>query len=104
MFLNWVLIFGNWGFPALGIKGAAIATVMSGAIEVATLFGYLYFSKHLLAFKFCDIKAAATVEKVIRFLKLSLPTTFNFLAWAGGLLLITQSWGNQVYKVWRHCQ
>ena len=85
VFLNWVLIFGNLGFPSLGIKGAAIATVLSGAIEVATLYGYLYLSKHLLAFKLCDIKAAATVEKVVRFLKLSLPTTFNFLAWAGGL-------------------
>ncbi|MDN3613031.1 MATE family efflux transporter [Vibrio gallaecicus] len=83
--LNWVLIFGNLGAPALGIKGAAIATVLSGAIEVASLFGYLYFKKHLLAFRLCDINAAATIEKVTRFLKLSLPTTFNFLAWAGGL-------------------
>lgn len=85
VFLNWVLIFGKLGFPAMGIKGAAIATVLSGAIEVATLYGYLYYRKHLLAFKWCDIKAAAAVDKVVRFLKLSLPTTFNFLAWAGGL-------------------
>ena len=24
--LNWLLVFGNWGFPALGAEGAAIAT------------------------------------------------------------------------------
>ncbi|MGF1756033.1 MATE family efflux transporter, partial [Vibrio makurazakiensis] len=83
-FLNWVLIFGHLGFPAMGIKGAAIATVLSGAIEIVTLFGYLYFKKHLLAFGLADIRAAS-FEKVSRFLKLSLPTTFNFLAWAGGL-------------------
>ncbi|RJX65061.1 MATE family efflux transporter [Vibrio sinensis] len=85
VFLNWVLIFGNLGFPAMGITGAAIATVISGAIEVATLYGYLYFKKHLLAFNISDMKAVLRVDRVSRFLKLSLPTTLNFLAWAGGL-------------------
>ena len=47
IFLNWVLIFGKLGFPAMGIKGAAIATVLSGAIEVATLFGYILSLIHI---------------------------------------------------------
>ncbi|WP_391087132.1 MATE family efflux transporter [Vibrio sp. NH-UV-68] len=85
IFLNWVLIFGQFGIPAMGIKGAAIATVLSGAIEVATLFGYLYAKKHLLAFGPDDIRSVIELPRVIKFLKLSLPTTFNFLAWAGGL-------------------
>lgn len=85
IFLNWVFIFGKLGVPAMGIKGAAIATVLSGAIEVATLFGYLYAKKHLLAFSLIDIRNVVEWTRVIKFLKLSLPTTFNFLAWAGGL-------------------
>ncbi len=85
IFLNWVFIFGKLGVPAMGIKGAAIATVLSGAIEVATLFGYLYAKKHLLAFSLLDIRNVLEWTRVIKFLKLSLPTTFNFLAWAGGL-------------------
>ncbi|MCK6265813.1 MATE family efflux transporter [Vibrio sp. ZSDE26] len=87
IFLNWVLIFGHLGFPAMGIKGAAIATVLSGAIEVATLYGFLYLKKHLLAFGIEDLKSVLDWIKVSRFLKLSLPTTFNFLAWAGGLFV-----------------
>ncbi|MGR5238075.1 MATE family efflux transporter [Vibrio alfacsensis] len=83
--LNWVLIFGKFGFPAMGIKGAAIATVISGAIEVTCLFSFLWARKHLIAFGLEDIHASLTWEKITRFLKLSLPTTFNFLAWAGGL-------------------
>ncbi|NOH80087.1 MATE family efflux transporter [Vibrio sp. RE86] len=85
IFLNWVFIFGKFGLPPMGIKGAAIATVLSGAIEVATLFGYLYAKKHLLAFGMTDIRNVLEWERVAKFLRLSLPTTFNFLAWAGGL-------------------
>ncbi|TFH89943.1 MATE family efflux transporter [Vibrio ouci] len=85
IFLNWVFIFGNLGVPPMGIKGAAIATVLSGAIEVATLFGYLYARKHLLAFGIEDIRQVIVWQRVAKFLRLSLPTTFNFLAWAGGL-------------------
>ena len=85
IFLNWVLIFGHLGMPALGIKGAAIATVLSGAIEVACLYIFLYSQNHLLAFKWNDILNALTQEKVSRFLKLSLPTTFNFFSWAAGI-------------------
>ncbi|MFA6935978.1 MAG: MATE family efflux transporter [Bacilli bacterium] len=37
LFLNYVLIFGHFGFPALGVRGAAIATVFSRVIEVLIL-------------------------------------------------------------------
>jgi putative MATE family efflux protein len=50
--LDWLLIFGNWGFPALGIEGAAWATVLSRLtgifLSVALLrwkFGILSFER-----------------------------------------------------------
>ncbi|KUI99383.1 Na+ driven multidrug efflux pump [Vibrio sp. MEBiC08052] len=85
--LNWVLIFGHFGLPAMGIAGAAIATVLSGVIEIVTLYGYLYRKQHLLAFGWHDVVAAVNLRKVKRFLQLSLPTTFNFLIWSGGLFV-----------------
>ncbi|MGR5408453.1 MATE family efflux transporter [Vibrio sp. PNB22_4_2] len=85
--LNWVLIFGKFGFPAMGIIGAAIATVISAAIEVIFLFSFLWRRKHIVAFGLVDIRASLVLDKIARFLKLSLPTTFNFLAWAGGLFV-----------------
>ncbi|HZJ57314.1 MAG TPA: MATE family efflux transporter, partial [Clostridia bacterium] len=41
VFFNWVLIFGNLGAPALGVKGAAIATLIARVIEVPLMILYI---------------------------------------------------------------
>ena len=38
IFLNWVLIYGHLGAPALGVRGAAIATVAASGINLAVIF------------------------------------------------------------------
>lgn len=48
MFLNWVFIYGNLGAPAMGIKGAALATTIAAAVNLLMLYamagitGYKY--------------------------------------------------------------
>ncbi len=37
IFFNYILIFGKFGFPALGIAGAALGTIMGGAVGVGVL-------------------------------------------------------------------
>lgn len=39
--INYVLIFGKFGMPALGVRGAAIGTCVARAIELLIVFGYL---------------------------------------------------------------
>lgn len=41
-FLNWILIFGNFGFPAMGVVGAAIATSIARTVEMV----YVIYSAH----------------------------------------------------------
>ncbi|MCK6491059.1 MAG: MATE family efflux transporter [Planctomycetes bacterium] len=37
--MNWLLIFGHWGFPALGMRGSAWGSVIGGAAGLAVLAG-----------------------------------------------------------------
>ncbi len=93
VFLNWLLIFGSLGFPALGIKGAAIATVVSSIVEVTLFQGFLIYKNHLLRFTLFDVKNSLCSDKLLNFIRLAIPTTSNFLLWAGGLFAYTAIMG-----------
>ena len=43
--LNYALIYGNFGLPALGVRGAAIATLIARFIELTALVTYLAVDK-----------------------------------------------------------
>ncbi len=54
--LDYLLIFGNYGFPAMGIGGAALASAISEAVAAAYLVIYTLFKRdiktfHLLTFR-----------------------------------------------------
>lgn len=86
--LNYGLIFGNLGLPALGVKGAALATVIARIVEFLLLIGYVYFIKkdYILKFSISDFKA---IDKsfIDTFISKSLPILLNDALWAIGTVL-----------------
>jgi MATE family, multidrug efflux pump len=50
VFLNWLLIYGNWGMPELGLNGAGWATLISRIIMLGLIVGIFYYSKILRSY------------------------------------------------------
>lgn len=48
MVLNYALIFGHWGCPEMGIRGAAIATLVSRCVELGIVLLFIRFREHRL--------------------------------------------------------
>ena len=52
IFFNWVLIFGNLGFPKMGVKGAALATLLAQCFNIAVIIILAKKNKHPFLFSF----------------------------------------------------
>jgi Na+-driven multidrug efflux pump len=82
---NWVLIFGRFGFPALGIEGAAIATLISRILELLIVSVYAMKTKRFILKLKLLIKPGVVIVK--DFVKYSLPVILNEALWGLGAML-----------------
>ncbi len=84
IFLNWVLIYGNLGAPALGVAGAGIATSISVVLGTS-----LYFFLGLrIARRFGFLKARPAAQTFRTLLRIALPASLQQLFFSGGLLAL----------------
>lgn len=84
-FLNYLLIRGNFGFPEMGVQGAAIATVISSMLGMLFLIGYLFFSKEeVFRVKISEYRNI-TKDFVAKLFKKALPVAANETVWGLGM-------------------
>lgn len=81
---NYALIGGHWGFPELGVAGAAWATLGSRFLQLLIVVGWIYAKKHGFALNLAQIKMGLDKVQINRYLAFSLPLVANYAIWAVG--------------------
>lgn len=86
--LNYCLIYGNLGFPELGVRGAAIATLVSRCVELLIVAVYLKFFERRL-----HLRLRSLVQMDRSYLKdyahISLPVLVNQALWGAAQMVQT---------------
>ena len=89
--LNYVLIFGKFGFPAMGVVGAAMATIISRYVEAMIVIIWTHCHKERMAFikgAFSSFRIPGKLTKEI--LRRGTPLMINEVMWAAGIAMIGQ--------------
>lgn len=93
--LNYILIFGHFGFPQLGVAGGAIATVISRYIEmmIIVIGGHLMTQHDYFKGVFHHLHIPMIMVKQI--IKSGLPLLCNEILWSGSFALIAQCYSTR---------
>ena len=75
--LNFVLIFGFWIFPKLGVEGAAIGTLISRLCMLTFIIFYLKLHKKLSKYIIRFFPTKVEIERVKKILYLGLPSALH---------------------------
>ena len=90
--LNYVFIFGHLGFPAMGVRGAAVATLISRIMEMCVSIGYVFLVDKKLRFGWRDL--LHTDGQLLRdFVRYGLPIIGGQVVWAVNSLANTKILG-----------
>lgn len=91
MLFNYILIFGKFGAPALGVQGAAIATVLSRFVELAIVAGWTHSHKERQPFIQGAYRNLYIPKNLVwQILKVGTPLLLNEALWSVGLAFIAQ--------------
>ena len=91
--LNYVLIYGHFGAPALGVRGAAIATLISRTVELLIVIWFLKFREHTLRLNWRKLLFIDT-SYIKDYIHVSLPMLVTQTMWGASSIIQTAILGN----------
>lgn len=91
--LNYVLIYGHFGAPALGVRGAAIATLVSRTVELLIVIWFLKFREHTLHLNWRKLLFIDT-SYIRDYIHVSLPMLVTQTMWGASSIIQTAILGN----------
>ena len=88
---NYILIFGKLGFPALGVVGAAAATVLARVVEMLIVVVWSHRHTERLPYMpglYRTLRVPTALSRQV--MLLGAPLLFNELLWSGGMTVLNQ--------------
>ena len=91
LILNYILIFGKLGVPALGVEGAAIATVIARFVECGVIVLWTHRHRERNPFLETAFTRFSIPPRLLRAIALTgLPLLLNELLWSSGQTILNQ--------------
>jgi len=87
--VNWLLIFGHFGFPAMGTDGAAWATVASRVYLVVALAAVIAWHERQAAVSLFATRLRIEAPRLLRLVKLGFPAATHLTAEVGAFAAAT---------------
>ncbi|MSS43112.1 MATE family efflux transporter [Anaerosalibacter bizertensis] len=85
-FFNYLLIFGKFGFPRLGVKGAAYGTLIARIVELGFILYAVYSDRGVLAASIKDLTGWGK-DYFMKYIKTTYPVILNEAIWALGNIM-----------------
>ena len=98
--LNYILIFGKLGVPAMGVKGAAIATVIARITEALIVIIWTHHNKkknQYIKGVFSSFRIPVPIMKKV--IVLGMPLLINELLWSAGKTVLNQCYSMRGLEV-----
>ena len=90
--LNYIMIFGKLGFPAMGVEGAALATLIARVLEMALMVIFVYAGKYVPAARIRELFDLSR-NFVARFFRTATPVILNESIWSLGVSIYSVIYG-----------
>jgi MATE family multidrug resistance protein len=90
---NWVLIYGHLGFPAMGVRGSALSTVVARISMAVSLLGFAWRYERKRGHPLFRHWAAPQLDRIRRLIRLGLPAAGQITLEVGAWNMATLSAG-----------